>query len=36
VHRGGSQQVWMVETRDDQDRLVARGQVRLANLSPRG
>ena len=35
VHRGGSQQVWMVETRDDQDRLVARGQVRLANLTPR-
>jgi 1,4-dihydroxy-2-naphthoyl-CoA hydrolase len=35
VHRGRSQQVWVVETRDDQDRLVARGQVRLQNLDPR-
>ena len=33
VHRGRSQQVWFVETRDDQDRLVSRGQVRLQNLS---
>jgi 1,4-dihydroxy-2-naphthoyl-CoA hydrolase len=33
VHRGRSQQVWVVETHDDQDRLVARGQVRLQNLS---
>jgi 1,4-dihydroxy-2-naphthoyl-CoA hydrolase len=32
VHQGRSQQVWVVETRDDQDRLVARGQVRLQNL----
>ncbi|HZW41591.1 MAG TPA: PaaI family thioesterase, partial [Agromyces sp.] len=32
VHRGRSQQVWTVETRDDGDRLVARGQVRLQNL----
>jgi uncharacterized protein (TIGR00369 family) len=32
VHRGRSQQVWTVETRDQGDRLVARGQVRLQNL----
>lgn len=32
VHRGRSQQVWVVETRDDQERLVARGQVRIQNL----
>jgi len=35
VHRGRSQQLWMVETRDAGDRLVARGQVRLQNLPPR-
>ena len=35
VHRGRSQQVWDVETRDDADRLVARGQVRLQNLPKR-
>jgi 1,4-dihydroxy-2-naphthoyl-CoA hydrolase len=33
VHRGRSQQLWQVEIRDDSDRLVARGQVRLANLT---
>lgn len=33
LHRGRSQQVWVVETFDDQDRLIARGQVRLQNLS---
>jgi uncharacterized protein (TIGR00369 family) len=32
VHRGRSQQVWVVEITDEQDRLVARGQVRLQNL----
>ncbi|GAB3679802.1 PaaI family thioesterase [Angustibacter aerolatus] len=32
VHQGRSQQVWLVETRDAGDRLVARGQVRLQNL----
>jgi uncharacterized protein (TIGR00369 family) len=35
VHRGRSQQVWDVETRDASDRLVARGQVRLQNLPAR-
>jgi uncharacterized protein (TIGR00369 family) len=34
IHRGRSQQVWVVETHDDQDRLVSRGQVRLQNLRP--
>ena len=34
LHRGRSQQVWVVETRDDQDRLVSRGQLRMQNLSP--
>jgi 1,4-dihydroxy-2-naphthoyl-CoA hydrolase len=33
VHRGRSQQVWLVETVDDDGRLVARGQVRLQNLA---
>lgn len=32
LHRGRSQQVWLVELRDEEDRLVARGQVRLQNL----
>jgi uncharacterized protein (TIGR00369 family) len=34
VHRGRSQQLWQVDIRDEQQRLVARGQVRLQNLSP--
>lgn len=34
LHRGRSQQVWLVETLDDRDRAVARGQVRLQNLNP--
>ena len=33
LHRGRSQQLWQVEIRDDRDRLVARGQVRLQNLA---
>ncbi len=32
LHRGRSQQLWQVEIRDDEQRLVARGQVRLQNL----
>jgi uncharacterized protein (TIGR00369 family) len=36
VHRGRSQQVWIVETVDADGRMVARGQVRLQNLTPRG
>ena len=33
VHRGRLQQLWVVEVRDADDRLVARGQVRLQNIS---
>ncbi|MBQ0854542.1 PaaI family thioesterase [Streptomyces sp. BH-SS-21] len=33
VHRGRSQQLWSVEVVDDDGRLTARGQVRLANLT---
>jgi 1,4-dihydroxy-2-naphthoyl-CoA hydrolase len=32
VHRGRSQQLWTLETRDQQERLIALGQVRLHNL----
>src|SRR4051794_7012436 len=35
VHRGRLQQVWVIETVDPDGRTVARGQVRLQNLSPR-
>ena len=34
LHRGRRQQLWLVNIRDDEDRLVARGQVRLQNLEP--
>ena len=33
VHQGRSQQLWQVHITDDEDRLVARGQVRLQNLA---
>jgi 1,4-dihydroxy-2-naphthoyl-CoA hydrolase len=33
VHQGRSQQVWVVETRDEDGRVAARGQVRLQNLT---
>jgi 1,4-dihydroxy-2-naphthoyl-CoA hydrolase len=32
IHRGRLQQLWLVEIRDDRERLIARGQVRLQNL----
>ncbi|MCY7395904.1 MAG: PaaI family thioesterase [Nocardioides sp.] len=35
LHRGRSQQLWLVETTDAEGRMVARGQVRLQNLYPR-
>lgn len=35
IHRGRSQQLWQVEVTDEQDRLVARGEVRLQNLEAR-
>ena len=35
LHQGRLQQLWLIETRSDaDDRLVARGQVRLQNLYP--
>ena len=33
VQRGRTQQLWTVEVRDEADRLVAKGDVRLANLA---
>ncbi|MCI4065517.1 PaaI family thioesterase [Micromonospora sp. R77] len=33
VHQGRSQQLWQVEITDEAGRLVARGQVRLQNLT---
>ena len=36
VHRGRLQQLWVVEIRDETDRLVARGQVRLQNILDAG
>lgn len=33
VQRGRTQQLWQVEILDDAERLVARGEVRLANLT---
>jgi len=33
VHRGRTQQLWKVIITDEQDRLVAQGQVRLANIT---
>jgi 1,4-dihydroxy-2-naphthoyl-CoA hydrolase len=35
IHRGRSQQLWLVTITDDSDRVVARGQVRLQNLEAR-
>src|SRR4051812_44742098 len=35
IHQGRSQQLWQVELRrSDDDKLVARGQVRLQNVEP--
>jgi 1,4-dihydroxy-2-naphthoyl-CoA hydrolase len=35
IQRGRLQQLWLVEITDDEQRLCARGQVRLQNLPPR-
>ena len=35
LQQGRSQQLWEVRITDDRDRLVAIGQVRLQNISPR-
>jgi uncharacterized protein (TIGR00369 family) len=32
IHRGRLQQLWLVEIRDDSERLIARGEVRIQNL----
>src|SRR5438445_906130 len=34
IHRGRTMHLWEVNVRDDRDRLVARGTVRLAILDP--
>jgi uncharacterized protein (TIGR00369 family) len=34
IHRGRRQQLWLVTITDENDKLVARGQVRLQNLPP--
>ena len=34
IHRGRRQQLWLVTITDENDRLIARGQVRLQNLEP--
>ena len=35
VHRGRTSQLWSVEVRDEQDKLIATGQLRVANLPSR-
>jgi uncharacterized protein (TIGR00369 family) len=32
IHRGRTQQLWTVDVRDEQQRLVAKGELRVANL----
>jgi 1,4-dihydroxy-2-naphthoyl-CoA hydrolase len=34
LHRGRRQQLWLVTITDSDDRVVARGQVRLQNIEP--
>jgi uncharacterized protein (TIGR00369 family) len=36
VNQGRSQQLWSVDIRDERGRLLAHGEVRLQNLTPRG
>ncbi|KAA0020102.1 PaaI family thioesterase [Antrihabitans cavernicola] len=36
IHRGRSQQLWQVYITDEQERTIARGQVRLQNLTATG
>lgn len=33
IHRGRTQQLWTVDIRDEQERLVAKGELRVANLA---
>jgi 1,4-dihydroxy-2-naphthoyl-CoA hydrolase len=34
IHRGRRQQLWLIEITDTNEKMVARGQVRLQNLPP--
>ncbi len=34
IHRGRRQQLWLITITGDDDRVVARGQVRLQNIAP--
>ncbi len=36
IHRGRTQQLWDVDITDEQGRLIAKGQLRLANLDDAG
>lgn len=36
IHRGRTQQLWDIEITDEQQRLIAKGQLRLANLDKTG
>ncbi len=36
IHRGRTQQLWLVEVTDAAGKLLARGEVRLANIPPSG
>jgi uncharacterized protein (TIGR00369 family) len=36
IHRGRRQQIWLIEITDTNDKMVARGQVRLQNLPADG
>ena len=33
IHRGRTQQLWTVDIRDEEQRLVAKGELRVANLA---
>lgn len=33
IHRGRTQQLWQIETRDEANRLIAHGQLRVQNLT---
>ncbi len=33
IHRGRTQQLWSVDVTDEQKRLIAKGEVRIANLA---
>ena len=36
VHQGRTQQLWHVDIRDEQDKLIAKGELRVANLPAEG